>query len=435
MKMVRYNCPSCDMRLESPDRLAGKQDVCPACGNPCTVPQTPAPRRSLRLVGLVGGAIAIIVAAAVVILHDRGGPNRSARTEEADTPPRQEAAAGRSFTDLTVEDVFTYAKRRGLTPVAGLPVKNQLGERQDWGAWETQDELHVRCLWFPGPDKRIKTLWICRNSASNSYKPSPDGQAMVVAAWQGVCPPLVQRFRKLFKTTTHQYSTQLHWIGDTPYACGVLLQKNAAFVEYIGPQSEIKTRREYAIMAAGTKVNWFNTIMASQKRLQAALKASPGEKESLELVKKEMSQFSVFKDMRASEAWLTETLVRRYSSPQSIVLNAGSHINPESIPAQLPEETRLKLFRIATEIAAVARLTRFLVQRGDTLVFNPYEHMIMAFGEHPGVVRSVWGQYARLEGFKEWGQLPQPLAKENEKVTFAALACVMSATEKKKGSR
>lgn len=422
--MVRYRCSSCKVRLESPDELVGKPDTCPDCGHTCTVPQAHIPRRRLRVAAIVGGVLAVIVVATVVVFHGRSNTNGHTQAKDAAGTARQRTAAAANLKDLTVADVSAYAKRRNMKAVAGSALNNGSVEPEDWGAWENRSELYVRYVGFPGPDKRIKTLFISRTSE----KHGPAGQAMVLAAWNDICPSLTERFRNLFKTT-RPMTSRLHWIDDTPYAYGVS-ENNKAFVEYVGPQSDMQTRRQYAIIAAGTKVNWFKTIMASQQRLQAALKGSLSTKESLEIVIKEMSQFSVFKDMDAMEVWRTETLVRRYSVPQNIVLDAKSHINPESIPAQLPEETRLKLLKIATEIAAVARLTRFLVQRGDNLSFNPYEHMIMAFGEHPGVVRSVWGRYARIEGVDKW-QLPEPLNKANKEITSAALASVMSVTKSK----
>ena len=36
--MIHYECPKCQTLLESPDRLAGGQDQCPACGQICIVP-------------------------------------------------------------------------------------------------------------------------------------------------------------------------------------------------------------------------------------------------------------------------------------------------------------------------------------------------------------------------------------------------------------
>ncbi|OQB85906.1 MAG: hypothetical protein BWX88_01523 [Planctomycetes bacterium ADurb.Bin126] len=53
--MLRYKCAHCGEKLESPAQLAGQEDMCPACGKLCTVPQGGWNNRSVRLA--IGGSI------------------------------------------------------------------------------------------------------------------------------------------------------------------------------------------------------------------------------------------------------------------------------------------------------------------------------------------------------------------------------------------
>jgi hypothetical protein len=70
--MIVYRCASCRTELENPRSMAGKPDVCPACGREHIVPRP----RSRTLLVLIGGAIAvgIIAVALVPLLHKAGQP-------------------------------------------------------------------------------------------------------------------------------------------------------------------------------------------------------------------------------------------------------------------------------------------------------------------------------------------------------------------------
>ena len=37
--MIHVQCPSCGVKLKSPDSAAGKKTKCPKCGTPITVPE------------------------------------------------------------------------------------------------------------------------------------------------------------------------------------------------------------------------------------------------------------------------------------------------------------------------------------------------------------------------------------------------------------
>lgn len=39
-RTIKYKCPSCHTRLESPVEFGGKEDQCPVCGKTCIVPKT-----------------------------------------------------------------------------------------------------------------------------------------------------------------------------------------------------------------------------------------------------------------------------------------------------------------------------------------------------------------------------------------------------------
>lgn len=47
--MISFNCTRCEKPLILPNRAAGTQAVCPACGDALTVPDVPAPRPGRKL--------------------------------------------------------------------------------------------------------------------------------------------------------------------------------------------------------------------------------------------------------------------------------------------------------------------------------------------------------------------------------------------------
>ncbi len=59
--MIRYKCPNCERKLESPNIDIGKTDTCPACKHVFTVPQKSSPWRFIIIIVLLlimGGGIA-----------------------------------------------------------------------------------------------------------------------------------------------------------------------------------------------------------------------------------------------------------------------------------------------------------------------------------------------------------------------------------------
>jgi len=63
--MIRYACPQCGAKLESPDSLGGELDKCPMCGYECAVPRPKPPKR--RAFPIVGGAAGLLAGAALAV--------------------------------------------------------------------------------------------------------------------------------------------------------------------------------------------------------------------------------------------------------------------------------------------------------------------------------------------------------------------------------
>lgn len=62
-EMIRYPCGRCGAVLESSSSLAGQEDICPDCGQPCRVPlEATSTRRWLVPVLIVAGVVAILLA-------------------------------------------------------------------------------------------------------------------------------------------------------------------------------------------------------------------------------------------------------------------------------------------------------------------------------------------------------------------------------------
>ena len=52
--MIRFRCPQCRAKMESPLSLAGESDKCPQCGCECPVPSPNTPKKRSFLI-LAGG--------------------------------------------------------------------------------------------------------------------------------------------------------------------------------------------------------------------------------------------------------------------------------------------------------------------------------------------------------------------------------------------
>ena len=289
---------------------------------------------------------------------------------------------------------------------------------EDFRTWEGEDGLFVRCVWFPGLDKRLKEVFVGRMQANHG----PEGMAKVLEAWEELCPDMVPRFRRVFDDMQARRvgGAPLRWVGRSPYACGVA-PNNKAFVEYIGPQAEIPKRRMASIAAANVRISWYRYILASQKTLEAKLSAPANPTQMRDAVCATMSDLEQhLKYAMSGFGWRSGHSVA-YTAKQS----PFDQPCPLCIPDDLPEAARISLHRTAGEIVAVARLTRFLVGRGDKPAFKPYDHMVMAFSEYSGVEASAWGDYAKVEGLNEtWKQLPPQQRKAVEEISFHGLSCL-----------
>ncbi len=64
--MIRYACPQCGAKLESPDSLVGQVDKCPICGFTCPVPRPKSRKRWALLIAGGGASLLVGVALAFV---------------------------------------------------------------------------------------------------------------------------------------------------------------------------------------------------------------------------------------------------------------------------------------------------------------------------------------------------------------------------------
>jgi hypothetical protein len=431
--MICYRCEHCGVDLESPDDLAGKQDKCPACGKACAVP-TSQPGRAIRgfwigaASGIVVAGAAAVVVGLLVIPRDKG--NRYAVQEhEASTTQSQVKtvinsnlvpSSAESIGGLTGDDVITFAERHNMKALGGWRFDKDYKKVWDenFRTWERPDGLFISCAWFSdSAKKRIKKLFIGRMSVKHGL----EGQSTVLQAWQELYPDMAPRFRRLFKKRMY---SPLRWIGKSPYAYGVSAN-NKAFIDYIGPQSDIEVRRKYAIVAANIRISWYRYILSTQKKLAAKLKSPATPKQTSDAICKVMLQLEQgFKDVPLSVGFSMD-----YWAKQKV---RQEPLSPMWIPEDLPEETRTLLHKTASEITAIARLTRFTVQRGNSPSFKPFNYMIMAFSDYSGVERSTWGEYARLEEFRGvHKELPPEQGKAIEEISLRGLSCLMESMGKK----
>lgn len=111
--MIRYDCLKCGAKIESPSKLAGKQDVCPVCGNKETVPNVRAKWVSKRVmmvtVVLATGLITHLVSVAIEPLS---------LEEEI-----RGFTAGGHFARYMIPTFFHAAILGGITLVTCLPFK------------------------------------------------------------------------------------------------------------------------------------------------------------------------------------------------------------------------------------------------------------------------------------------------------------------------
>jgi len=97
--MIRYRCPRCGAKLESPDELAGRQDTCPDCGATCAVPEARAgggPRWRGPAVFVLSfvGSLAVLGAAGAIWYASGNSEPEEPEPEATPTPaplPREEA--------------------------------------------------------------------------------------------------------------------------------------------------------------------------------------------------------------------------------------------------------------------------------------------------------------------------------------------------------
>ncbi len=391
------------------------------CGHLCAVPDRQR-RGTLKgfLLGCgVGVAIGGIVAAGVawsLWQQDRTDAQTLALSESvpdqasraiasqivAPHPPRE------AIEKLTASDVDRFAERGGMKLIVS-------GEDPHFSNWEGTDGLFIRCIWLPdSPNRQIKSILICRTSVDHGA----EGQAPVLEAWRELCPSMGPRFQALFGNTYKTYSA-LHWVGKSPYTYGVGAN-NKAFVDRIGEQSEIETRRKWALVTASIQINWFRILEGSQEALVERLGKVPLP-EARDIVRDEMQRLGNMFEHITIDVGLE---IEDYTA------SLGSQW-PDGVPDFLPVKARLELHQIASSIGTTARIAQFNAQRGAGTLFKPYDHMYMAFAAHGNAVREAWGPYARLAGFDEWGNLPSKQAKMIEEISFHGLAAVMNATTTK----
>ena len=321
--------------------------------------------------------------------------------------------ATKSFETLTVEDVVSFVRQRGIRKIAG-------DKKESFIAWEGSNGLYIRCLWTNNStNKKITHLYL----SNTGVKHGPIGQSIVLQAWNELCPGMEARFKQIFNTRV-AVTSRLHWIDKSPYAFGVC-QNNKAFVEYVGPQSEIETVKTYAAVTANIRLNWYkHYILASQKRLSKKIKSLTTRQEILKASCLEMERLeNQFTTIPSLSGYLLDSWAKKDISSLEYL--------PMVIPKELPEETRILLYRIASEIAATARLTA-LVGRGGAVPqsFNPYAAMIMACCRYNDAERSALGKYARIENLGKY--LSPAQDEELLKLHSHSLACLMGLINRNK---
>ncbi len=434
--MIRYCCEHCRTTLQSPAALAGKEDTCPACGRSCVVPVRTS-RSFLRglAIGIVAGALVTGIAAfgAPALSGPRpaqeAGPREN--SAEADPPPATTDGGDSTATlssvaaieKLTTDDVMAFAERHEMAALGGWRMNKNYKKvwDEDFRTWKRADGLFIRCVWFPGPKRLLKEVFIGKMNVEHG----PEGMASVLEAWHELCPDMVSRFQRLFDDMrrARMLGAPLRWVGESPYAIGVS-PNNKAFVKFIGPQSAIPKLRRAAAAAANVRISWWRCLVASAKRLDAKLsKPLNGEQVVAELAKAMSDAEHHFGDRMVLFACGSAGYSVDYIARQQV---EAEPLSPLLIPDDLPAAAKIRLQRTAAEITAIARLSRFMVERGDTPRFKPYEYMLLALAMNPGVESSAWGDYGDVEGTSSASeQLPLEQRKRIEEIAIRGMSHVL----------
>src|SRR5262249_24965534 len=124
--MIRFVC-SCGKQLQTEDEFAGRQVVCPACGNQVPIPnpaqhiqsrqpepmvgaiaEETAPSRSAWIIGGIVAGGAVLVSVVIVLVIALGGGGEAPRDDE---PIARDAAGGGDFSLNPVQKVREAAAR------------------------------------------------------------------------------------------------------------------------------------------------------------------------------------------------------------------------------------------------------------------------------------------------------------------------------------
>lgn len=411
--MIRYTCERCKEKLESPDTLAGLQDQCPTCGKAVTVPRTSSPRTAKPF---WFGAISGFVSAAILAVGIGVAISPAAQSPEPKTTESKPTVSGKTSVSrepveeiekLTLDDILAFGKAHGME----MP-KPFMGREPDYCGWDLENGVYFRCDWRPKEGNRITYIFV-----GNMHKDhGPKGQSPVLAVWKELCPNMYQRFEAQFRKTKIFVGPVL-WIGKSPYAYGTAAN-NKAFVEYIGPQSDIPRRKVLMAVTAKVRINWHHCLLTSQKKLQEKMNAATSEAERRKAFARAMSFLElVFGNVYTNDFYSLESLSKRQVLAKAMT--------PDNIPHHLPQTTRTELHKTASAIQAIAQLTRFIIEGEQALPYRPYDVMLIELARgNPET--SAWGPYKRVDGLGGTQHLPTELRKAIEKITFGSLAVVMS---------
>jgi len=404
--MIRYTCENCKEKLESPDTLAGLQDQCPTCGQTVTVPQESSARRIKPFwLGAILGFVSATILAVVIVF---------ATYPTAQTPKSEPTVPGKPIASrkpveeiekLTLDDILAFGKAHGME----MP-RPFMGTEPDSCDWILKNGVFFRCVLRPEDGNRIKSIYISNTGEDHG----PKAQTPVLSVWAELSPDMASRFKTEF-TGDIPRGSQMLWIGKSAYAYGTNMN-NKAFVEYIGPQSDIPRRKALMAVTARVRINWHRCLLTSREKLRKKLASATSEEESL----KALSRAMMFLENEFENVYTSD-----FVSVES-TLNRKLRTNPmlaDSIPLELPIETRTELYKAASAIRTIAQLTRFIIAGKRSVPYRPYDIMIIALAKDQPE-NTAWGPYKRIDGLANRKQLPEELRKGLEKLVYGGISAI-----------
>jgi DNA-directed RNA polymerase subunit RPC12/RpoP len=110
--MIKYRCPRCEQKLESPNADIGNQDTCPMCGHQYTVPERSGRTRKILAI------ILLILAVGGVSIGWILSQNKKGEVLAAETPPSQ--ATKKESVPILVESQPEALKKDADIPIASM---------------------------------------------------------------------------------------------------------------------------------------------------------------------------------------------------------------------------------------------------------------------------------------------------------------------------